>query len=401
MLNFSEAEKIISQEIRKLPQEFEEVELLDSLNHFLADDVYSDINLPPFDNSAMDGYAVKYSENISRWKIIGEISAGNFSEIKLDDPFAVSIMTGAKLPEGADTVVPIEDVELEGDFVKLKENAKYKYGINIRKKGEDLKIDSIAIEKNTLIRPRHISVAASCGQKKIKIYKKLKIGVLATGDELISIHEKPSLDKIRCSNLYTILAAVKELNQQPVNFGIVKDDKELLRERLKWAVEDDLDILITTGGVSVGKYDFVKELLEELKVDIKFWKVNIKPGKPLLFGVHSKAGKITLIFGLPGNPVSCLVSFKIFIQENILKLYNRKNEFISAVLEEEIIKIDKKRHYIRGILIKDENGISRVRKFASQSSGNLAQMGKSNCLIIVEEEKEVIKKGEIAKCIMM
>jgi|YelNatPaOPRAMG01_1025707.scaffolds.fasta_scaffold00153_32 molybdopterin molybdotransferase len=402
MINYSDAEEIIKIEFKKLELKTEQIDLLNSTNRILAEDIYSDINLPPFDNSAMDGIAIKFNSNIKNWKIIGEIPAGNYNDFPLDEHSAVSIMTGSKLPQNCDTVIPIEDIEIKDDFAFLKENSKFKKGINIRKLGEDLLKDNIALNKNTLLKPHHIAVAASCGRSTLKVYKRLKIGVLATGNELVDIHEIPNDDKIRCSNLYSIISAIRNLNMHSVNFGIVKDNTQLIKDRLKWALDSELDILITTGGVSFGKFDYVKEVFEEIGVETKFWRVKIKPGKPIFFGTYFNDNTKTLIFGLPGNPVSSLVNFLLFVQQNVLNLFNLPEtlKFI-AELENDLFKIDNKRHFMRGIFRYQNNGKFYVRSIGSQSSGNLAEMGKANCLIIVEEEKINPRKGDLVECMII
>ena len=204
MINYDEANSLIEKEFEKLVLQTEVINLLDSINRVLAEDIISDINLPPFTNSAMDGFAIKYNPAIKKWKVIGEISAGNFQDYQLGDGLAVSIMTGGKLPETADTVIPIEDVIIENDLVSLKEDTSFKKGINVRLQGNDLLKGKIALNKNIILKPKHISVAASCGKEKIKVYKRVKISVLATGDEIVEINEIPSEDKIRNSNLYSL-----------------------------------------------------------------------------------------------------------------------------------------------------------------------------------------------------
>jgi len=402
MISYEEAEEILKNEFGNLKLKTEQIDLLNSVNRVLAEDVVSDINLPPFDNSAMDGFAIHFNISVREWEIIGEIPAGNYNEIKIDNKSAVSIMTGSKLPPNCDTVIPIEDVDVKGNHVYLKKDVRFAQEINTRKKGEDLLKDKIALQKFTLLKPHHIAVAASCGRSTLKVFKRLRIGVLATGNELVDIHETPTGDKIRCSNLYSLITAIRDINMHSVNFGIAKDNKQLIHDRLKWALESDLDILITTGGVSEGKFDYVKEVLEQLGVDIKFWKVKIKPGKPVLFGTYSIGDSFTLVFGLPGNPVSSLVNFYLFVQRNIQKLFQLNNPHkYFAELEDDLKKEDSKRHFMRGFLTQNNEGKFLVKKVGSQSSGNLAEMGKSNCLIIVEEERMNPHKGEVVECIMI
>ncbi len=402
MISYNDAQKIIQTEFGSLKLHTEQIDLVGSVNRVLAEDVYSDINLPPFDNSAMDGFAVKFKSDIKKWKIIGEIPAGNFAPLVVDHGEAVSIMTGSKLPDDCDTVIPIEDTDVKDDFVTLKEGARFSKRINTRKQGEDLLKDKIALQKFTLLKPHHIAVAASCGRSTLKIFKRLRIGVLATGDELVDIHETPAEDKIRCSNLYSMISAIRNINMHSVNFGIAKDNHQLIFDRLKWALDSELDMIITTGGVSFGKFDYVKSVFEELGVESKFWRVNIKPGKPVFFGTYVNKDVKTLVFGLPGNPVSSLVNFILFVQQNILQTFNipSSQKFI-AVLEDDLKKEDAKRHFMRGVYRYGDDGKFYVKKIGSQASGNLAEMGKSNCLIIVEEERKNPLKGEIAECMII
>lgn len=379
-----------------------EKSILDSVGETLAEDIISDTDLPPFDNSAMDGFAIKFKPNIRNWSITGELSAGNYSSISLTDLSAVHIMTGSKLPENCDTIIPVEDVIIrEGDII-LNSNARCFQGLHVRKKGEDLESGKVAIEKNTFLKPQHIALAAACGRSKLLVYNKLKIGIIATGDELIGIDEKPEQDKIRATNLYALLAAIKEINHIPENLGIVKDNKEELKGKILSALKSDLNVLVTTGGVSVGKYDYIKEILIESGVEIIFHKVNIKPGKPVLFGVYKNDERTIPVFGLPGNPVSSLVTFDLFVKENILSMFNDSSLLrINAALEVMIKKDDNKRHFIRGFLKKNDRGDFTVSVQGKQSSGNLAQMSKANCLITIEEKRINPQAGEIVECILM
>src|SRR3990170_4969636 len=244
MIPYSEAYKIIRNEFLKLKLHTEEVDLLNSLNRILAEDVYADTSLPPFDNSAMDGYAVKFNPSRKQWKIIGEISAGNFNLFTLDDDSAVLIMTGGKLPANTSAVIPVEDVIAENGYVKLVDGKSIKENQHIRRKGEDLSEGILALKKNQLITSNKISLLGACGKSKVKVYRKLKFGVLSTGDELVDINSKISDDKIRGTNLYSIISAVTEFNMDAVNFGFVKDDKEKIREKLSEAFNSDIDCLL-------------------------------------------------------------------------------------------------------------------------------------------------------------
>ncbi|MBK6913067.1 MAG: molybdopterin molybdotransferase MoeA [Ignavibacteriales bacterium] len=400
MYTYNEALEIIKNEIVILTLHTEEVYLLDSVNRILAEDIISDVDLPPFDNSAMDGYAIKFSER-NKWNIIGEISAGNYSSINLSETDTVLITTGSKIPIEADTVIPIEDLFVEGNILHLKPDAFYKKEMNIRKQGNDLKKNEVAVSRFTKIDAKTIAVLASCGKEKVKVYNKLKFAIMATGDELIPINEKPTEDKLRVSNIYSLYAAIKEMNNTVINLGFTKDDRKIISEKIRTALSMNIDVLITTGGVSVGKYDFLKEVFEEQGVKEKFWKVNIKPGKPIYFGVYTKDDRRILVFGLPGNPVSSLVNFYVFIKSAIDQISNQKSlDKVTATLLNDLKKKDGKRHFSRGIIQYEENEFKVTSEF-SQSSGNLVEMSRANCLIEIEEERTNPKKGERVNCILI
>lgn len=400
MLSYLQALEKIKIKFSQFTLQIEETDIFDSLNRILAEDIISDVDLPPFDNSAMDGYAIKFSDR-NNWNIIGEITAGNYSSLDLKIDEAVLITTGSKIPSGVDLVIPIEDVIVDGNLLALKKNIILNKRKNIRKQGNDLMKGETAIEKFTKVDAKVMAVLASCGKEKVKVFQKLKAAVFATGDELVSIKEKPNEDKIRVSNIYSIIAAVKELNQLVINLGFTKDDKEIIRQKIKDALQMDIDLLITTGGVSVGKYDFLKEIFNEEGVEEIFWRVNIKPGKPIYFGVYQKKEKNIFVFGLPGNPVSALVTFYMFIKPAIDFIFKQKSGLtILASLQNDLKKSDEKRHFARGILF-FENGLWKVTSEFSQSSGNLVEMSKANCIIVIEEERKNPLKGEIVECIII
>ncbi|MBU2444778.1 MAG: molybdopterin molybdotransferase MoeA [Bacteroidetes bacterium] len=402
MISYAEANKIVFEEFSRLKLEAEEVPLLESLNRILAEDVFADVNLPPFNNSAMDGFAIRYSENISRWKVVGEISAGNFSHFDIDAISAVGIMTGGKIPNNCDAVIPIEDVNENEGSIFLKTGVTLKKRNHIRKMGEDLKEGERALKKNTFIKPQHIAIGATCGKSKINVFRKLKIGVLATGDELIPITETPRDDKIRSSNVFTLISLIDQMSMTAIDLGLAKDNQTEIKEKITNGLKQNIDILITTGGISVGKYDLMHEIFSDIGVEKKFWRANIKPGKPVFFGVLTKSNKRALIFGLPGNPVSCFVNFLIFIRNNIEKLYGVESKHvINAELQNDLKKKDNKRHFMRGILSENVDGKRIVTSNFTQSSGNLAETSRANCLMVIEEERRDPKKGELVECIMM
>jgi molybdopterin molybdotransferase len=347
----------------------------------------------------MDGFAVKYCKGVSKWKIIGEISAGKFKNYEPEANEAVMIMTGSRMPEKADTVLPIEHVTVNADEIILNIGYalnKYQY---VRKSGEDIRKSERVLCKGQIIHPNHIQLIANCGKEYIKVFSKLKTGVLSTGNELIEINRKPKGDKIRASNLYSLMSAAVQCGFRYVNFGIIKDEQHVLKRKINNALNSDIDILLTSGGVSEGKYDYLPDIYNELGVKTLFHKVNIKPGKPLLFGVFNKNSKRILVFGLPGNSVSCYVNFILFVRDIYYSTKFNDSLFnVNAVLLKDIKKTDDKRHFIRGIL-KETGGINYADVSGSQSSANSLGLSKSNVLIEFPEEIKELKAGSVVECI--
>ncbi len=403
MLSYEEACRIIRSECKEMPKRVVELDLPDSLHRVLAEDVLSDTDQPPFDNAAMDGIAIRYDPEVRSWNIIGEIAAGNYSDYALRADSCVRIMTGARIPPDADTVIPVEHVVEDDDRLTLSETATVLKGQHIRRRASDLFVGMEAIAKGVSIRANHISMLAACGKARVKVFERLKIGLLISGDELIEVDEKPHGDKIRATNLYALAAAIREAGHEAVNFGIVGDDRELSESRLSEALKSDIDILVTTGGVSVGKYDYIKELFETLGVETKFWRVNIKPGKPILFGSYERGRHKKLVFGLPGNPVSAFVTFNIFVQRVVNSFV--RDEASGRILAEltcDLKKKDSKRHFARGLLRFDERkGRYLVEDAGSASSGNMAGLSNANCLIVIEESRINPRSGEMIECIQI
>ncbi|MFH1051278.1 MAG: molybdopterin molybdotransferase MoeA [bacterium] len=401
MLKYKEAVNKILENISLIPKVKEQIKLADSLGRILAEDIISDINLPPFTNSAMDGYAIKYHPEIRKWKNIAEISAGNYRSIETDFNSAVRIMTGAKLPEEADTVIPVEDCIQSDNSITVPDDFKLKKFNNTRIMGEDLKINSVAISSGTIIEKNNINLAAACGKSEISVYGKLTIGVIASGDELIPIEQLPVNDQIRSSNAASIIASIKDMQMKPVDFGIVADKPELMSKKIKDALNSGIDILITTGGVSVGKYDFMQDAIKSAGAEIQFWKVNIKPGKPLLFSTYNNGKKVIPIFGLPGNPVSCFVNFKLFVKNILLMHYGVKSSpGFQAKLKSPIKKHDNRLHFVMAKMnFNGEDRCFEIESAGSQSSGTMSTMSNSDCMFLFPEELTLLNKGEWVECI--
>jgi len=391
MISAEEAKNIILGAVDQLP--VEQKPLLDALRHVLAEDIVAEENVSPFDNSAMDGFAVRSDDFRTVpvvLDVVGEVAAGHVTTRHIDKGQAIRVMTGGKIPQGADAVVQIEWTEpIDGQHVKVLQSVPL--GHNVRRAGEDIRAGEKVLEKGREIRAAELGVLASLGRTTVSIYRKPKVAILATGDELVEISAAITEGKIRNSNSYALHALCAEAGALPVMLGIEKDEKEKVRAKIQQGLKHD--VLITSGGVSVGKYDIVREVLLELGVEIKFWKVSIKPGMPLLFGLYDEK----LVFGLPGNPVSTMVTFLMFVRPALWKLMGKAQlepgVKLCARLDHDLKKSDKKRHFVRGVL-EQRNGTYVVRATGSQTSNVLTSMVKANCFIIVSEEQCDLQAGE-------
>ena len=392
MLRVDEALEIVLEQIS--PLAFEEVSLIDSLDRVLAEDIYAELDIPPFDNSAMDGYALSSldvsgasPENHILIDVVEDLSAGNIARKEVGRGQAIKIMTGAPIPRGADSVVMVEETEAIGNKVRIFEKVKPLQ--NIRQAGEDIRKGELVLKKGQIIGPAQMGIVASMGAGTVKVAKAPRVGILATGDELVGIEENIAPGKIRDSNTYSLFGQVKKTGGIPCNLGIAKDDKSRIRAKIEEGL--DYELLLISGGVSVGDYDYVKLVLSEMGAEIKFWKVAMRPGKPLVFGVIN--GKP--IFGLPGNPVSSMVAFEVFVKPVILKMLGQKQSMkkeVDAVLEEGIKKKKGFRCFLRA-QTNWEDGVYLARTTGPQGSGILNSMALANSLMILPEEAELIEKG--------
>jgi len=416
MIKVEKALKMVLGSIRILDSEV--VRLTDSLERVLAEDIHANCNIPHFDNSAMDGYAVKSSHTRGAsfdkpriLDVIEDIKAGDIAKKVLKDNQAIRIMTGAPVPDGADSVVMVEDTRVKSEIrnPKSETNPKSKIsnskqqrkefveifkevkpGENIRKAGEDIKKGSLVLGKGALLNPAHIGILASLGKGKIKVSRRPRVAVLATGDEVIDVDEKLKPGKLRSSNTYTLYSQVLKCGGVPKNLGIAKDNPGQLERKIKKGL--DCDLILTSGGVSVGDYDLVKDILVKMGTDIRFWQLAMRPGKPLVFG--SLRG--IPVFGLPGNPVSSMVSFEIFVRPVILRMLGQKDDEgkeVKAILEEDISKKMGLRYFLRAQTRWD--GVAYLTHTSGpQGSGILRTMALANSLIILPENKKFVKKGK-------
>jgi molybdopterin molybdotransferase len=373
----------------------EKVNILSALGRVIGEDVYSGRNIPPKDNSAMDGYAVRSADTFGASKenpvvleVIEELPAGSESQKAIGRGQAARIMTGAFVPEGADAIVPVENTRKNNDgAVAIYANARIAQ--DIRFAGEDVKSGEKVISKGEILGAAHIGMLASLGRSFVYLHQKPLVAIVSSGDELADIDEAPSL-KIVSSNSYSLAALITECGAIPMQMGIAMDRREDLIDKFKAAMRADL--IISSGGVSVGDFDLVKDVMKQKGNQMQFWQVAMKPGQPLAFGALENIP----VIGLPGNPVSTMVSFEQFARPAILKMMGHKNIFrrtIQAILTEDIEKRLGKRYFIRGIATLGADGFT-VRTTGEQGSGILKSMVAANGLLILPPDITRAKAGE-------
>lgn len=396
MISVKSALEAILNEIR--PLGFESVPVERASGRVLGEDIAARGGNPPWDNSAMDGYALRAADTAGaspekpiKLNVLYDLPAGQTPRGPVAGGEAVRIMTGAPMPQGADSVVMVERTEPGEGFVLVKAVARP--GDNIRRQGEDFKTGETVIKKGAFIRPSEVSMLATVGVPFVFVHKRPRVAVISTGDELSDIFEAPGFGKITNSNGYALSALVAAAGAVPIQLGIARDTRESLKEKLETAMS--ADCIVSSGGVSVGDYDFVKDVLKEMGSSMIFWKVAMKPGKPLAFGVIG--GKPA--FGLPGNPVSSMVAFEQFVRPSLLKMAGR-NDIFRRAFEARITKELKikpgRMNFIRAELALGDGGFTAA-PLDGQGSGMISTMVKANSFIIVPEGSEGFRAGEMVK----
>ena len=396
MLSVAEAQRLILDTTQVIG--IEQVLLTSALHRVLGEDGVAGLSHPPWDNSAMDGYAVRAQDLVGAsrstpvsLKVVQEIQAGRVSEHHLGPGEAASIMTGAPIPPGADAVVEVEQTQSEGTTVKVMREMDV--GRNIRKQGENVREGERVLTRGTVLRAPEIGLLALLGRSCIPVYRRPEVAILATGDELADLDERPQVGQIYNSNGYALWAQVKEAGGEPRLLGIVRDHKEMFRERLKMGLSSDVALI--SGAVSVGRYDFAREVMAELGLKIHFWTVAMRPGHPLVFGTYDSK----LIFGLPGNPVSTMITFEEFVRPALLKMAGCQVFYppvVDAVLMEGFKNRPGRTHFVRAV-VEYLDGEYRVRPAGPQGSGILMSMVKANCLIVLPPDREKMEVGEKVK----
>ena len=393
MIQVDEAREIILSKIEV--KGVEKVSLDNALGRILAEDIIAQRNNPPMDNSAMDGYAVITAdiqsatpENPVKLEVVDNVPAGAMAQVTLKNKQAIRIMTGAPIPPGADAVLMQEDTDKNGNGILAKD--KTEVGENIRLAGEDVKIGDVVIRKGVTITPSHIGMMAVVGRSNIYVGQRPTVAILSTGDEIIELDGNPTGPCIYNSNGYMLAAQIQSAGGIPCYLGVAKDNEKDLLEKFNWALQ--CDIVVSSGGVSVGDYDLVKATLDKLGNEMAFWKVAMKPGKPLAFG---KIGEKP-IFGLPGNPVSSFVSFEQFARPAIKKMMGAQEilpRTVQAKLTRTIHKKTGRLHFMSAVVSWD-SGEYTVVPAEEQGSGVLKSTVNANGLLVFPLEKDELKSGE-------
>ncbi len=377
MISIEQAQRAIFEQIT--PLETEQVPVSHGLNRITPESHVAPGDIPAADNSAMDGFAFCHDSQPAL-KIVGFLPAGDFIDEPVPAGCAIRIMTGAPIPPGCDTVVPIEEVEVEGEFVRLKAPARA--GSHVRLRGEDIARGDVVIPAGSVLRPQEIGMLCAMGKTTLAVYRKARVAILATGDELLEPGSPPSPGKLVNSNSYSLAAQVVEAGGEPVVLGIAADTLAATCEMISAGL--DADMLVITGGVSVGDRDYVKAAIEQLGGEIQFWKVDMKPGKPLAFAsLHGKP-----VFALPGNPVAAMVSFELFVRPSLLKAMGHRRilrPVVNALLQERAVNKGSRPHLVRGIVSRHGDRYL-VSTTGNQSSGRLSSLTLGNGLMKLAPE---------------
>ena len=379
------------------------IPLLEALGRVLATPVVADISLPPFDNSSMDGFAVRAAdlagtskEHSTALRVTMDIPAGSSPTGTIEAGQAARIMTGAPMPQGADAVVPVEDTDQHwraGDNAPLPEQVTFftsvQVGEYVRPVGEDIHAGQTVLAAGTVIRAQELGVLAALGQAQVNVKRRPRVAILSGGDELIEVTDPLSPGKIRDVNSYILFGLLTSLGAEPIRIAPARDTLDDIRDRFQQAINLKPDLILSSAGVSVGAFDIVRTVMEEMG-QINFWRVNLRPGKPLAYGTLSGIP----FFGLPGNPVSAMVTFELFVRPALLKMSGRSEAVptVEATLRE-TLKSDGRRSYIRVTLVR-EDGKVFASATGTQSSGALMSMVLADGLLIIPENRMEARAGE-------
>lgn len=396
VLSVDDARKNIFKQIKPV-QVTEKLPLRDTLNRVLGKDIISSINVPGHNNSAMDGYAIDGDDlpqsGTKTFKNIATAFAGKLHQGRCRHGQCIRIMTGAAMPEGTDTVIMQEHVNRDGEEITI--DASHKSGQNVRLAGEDIAVGNAVLRRGKTLTPADIGIISSLGIGELNVMRRPRVAFFSTGDELRSIGDGRNTPlaagEIYDSNRYSLYGMLQQLNVDIIDMGVVCDNETSIRNAFEKA-SDMADVIITSGGVSVGEADFIKPVLEEIG-EINFWKIAMKPGRPLTFGQLNNS----LFFGLPGNPVSVMVTFYQFVQPAIRYLASGNIQLplnLKACCVTKLRKRSGRFEFQRGILSHTEDGTLSVDKTGQQGSGVLTSMSRANCFILLDETSSGVEAGE-------
>ena len=379
------------------------IPLDEALGHVLAHDVRSPLDIPAHTNSAMDGYACRAQDvrgagtaHPVRLKVVEQLPAGAFPTRRIGPHECARIFTGAALPAGADGVIRQEDTDLGAEVVTIHRDRDA--GANFRRAGEDLARGALALPAGSLLGPAELGVLASLAVSAPMVVRRPRVGILGSGDEIVDVDRPEEIlsgRKVASSNTHTLVALVKLAGGEPVNLGIAADNADSMREHFERA--SDCDLLVTSAGISVGEHDFVKPVLEALGAEIRFWKLRMRPGAPVGFGVLRGIPWV----GLPGNPVSTMVTFELFVRPAIRKMAGHALPFRRSVpvrVAEKFTLGPKLQHFLRGVVTEGPNG-AEVRLTGPQGSGILTSMVKANALLVIPEGQHETPAGAVVQAL--
>jgi molybdopterin molybdotransferase len=398
ILTFSEARRCVEEHAAKLaPSLVEQVELLEALGRYVAEDIAADRDLPPFDRATRDGYAVRGEDVASvplELKLLGQVKAGElWRGAAIGAGECVEIMTGAPMPAGADAVVMVEYTAEQNGRVRLERSVTK--GENVVPTGSEARRGQVLLKRGTRMGAAQVGVAATVGKSKVAVYRRPRVAILSTGDEVVELDVSPEVQQIRNSNSYSLAAQVTQAGGKPVQLPIAPDDKVRLQSLIREGLESDL--LLLSGGVSMGKYDLVEQVLEEFGAEFYFTGAMIQPGRPVVFG-RMKTGRQTYFFGLPGNPVSTMVTFELFASCMVAALAGGKRplKFAAAKLTSPVKTKPGLTRFLPAIL----SGEAEVAIVPWQGSGDMAATARANCYLIVPPEKPEMAAGDVVSVLL-
>lgn len=404
VLSFEEARRLVEEQAASIQASgTESVELSDTAGRVLAETLKADRDIPPFPRSTRDGYAVRSADLVqlpSALELIGEIKAGATLEqipASLGMGQTVSIMTGAPVPSGADAVVMVEYSSQQGNRIKLTRTVAS--GENIVPRGAEAREGHVLVGRGTRLNDAAIALAASAGKSRLQVVRRPRVAVLTTGDEIVNVDAVPGPTQIRNSNSYSLAVQIQQAGGDPVRLPVAPDDPKKLRELVEEGLQSDL--LILTGGVSMGRYDLVEQVLSDMRAAFFFTGAKIQPGRPVVFGKCGESPR-KYFFGLPGNPVSTMVTFELFarpIVEALAGMSPRRLIFVYAKLKSEIRVKPGLRRFLPAILSGEFEG-SQVELVPWQGSGDIAATAKANCYIVIPADREQIPAGDFVALMM-